>query len=1355
MFKCLKLKKIFALLLVFALVLPTMGTFAAALTGGAVTVSATETTVMYAFNNLNVTERDNLTYSDIKMGWKGYDKVIAAINDGTTDNTQVVIGAAANGNSWSYTLNIPDDNTYYIDVLGWSGWSGEADATDAGGRFTLQVDDTELTNGKNDTAIILPAWGEKSRYTDFSDADKVRVGKVELTAGTHTMTFTMDNCASGHAGIHKIYITPRNNNSNGVLVSPTGDTVIPATEFSTSNKVEQSTWGTDITTMKAPDSWAGDGWYMTYDIYVEEPGTYHVGVRQVHSRGGSSISVGEQLYDAPSISVSVSDGSAETKLKGFKGASAGGSTFADTGLLPLNHAGYIDLDTGEYAIKLSGASYASHFQSIIIGSVADDNLVSESGTTSFSALSPVDGYYAIEEYYVNTNGTKFVAFNYKTDWNPKWVDWRVSVPDGADGWYDVWFNAGEVGNGTTNLFYDVRLDGKTMDRFRGKTQIYDPDLISETNRASVYLSAGIHTIGVYDGSGGQGIIHFQTVNLAPRTEAPLHELTAETRVSATGWADKSHMESIYPYLHPTASNAMAVRCRAEGGRTQYLEYKVMVPKGGAGWYNLKLGITAWSLGYGNPPVWSVSVNDGTDIGNVAGLGASETEASFTYDAVLGLAADPDALLPACELAEKLYLGEGQNTVRVHSTNANETFIQYLLFTKTDTDKIAAEINADNQTDGTQIIECENFSTIYGGARRAAPWNYNENPGVYITKSGSSTYPGGVGYKINVTETGTYNIGVAAGGPNNSANAYMGVFVDGSMRGFVIPQINSAQFTPTPQWVRSVELTAGTHEIHLATYYSYMLYADNIVLQKTDYGYNNVAQGITYVRDVDAKQGYADGTITVTPASDTTDVTGYHLYWGNENGRLNNYSAFGYLPADPDGTVAVYEIEHNLRIPQEATKILVYTAKNIHSVGTDKNGSTATSMIESASYISADLPDDCKFTYNEDEKLFSFWVMADTHVEENWGYWSAETKRALEQIMEIDSDAIGIFHAGDVTKTGAEGEWAFLQSGFEEIVGDAMPMYVTSGNHDEAWGQGINQKSYLEYAELLSGGRLKNDGKPYYCFKENGCYFIFLGDENGDYVYGPSDEQLDWLESLLNQAEGEKAPAFIFTHYILDYTAAGGIGVPMTKNENGETVTDPTVHFTKEAEERYRNLVENRENLIIFNGHDHEPFSHWYSIYDEEGATHLPLPSASIRFGDGKWNANAVLSDGTQYNNYYTNKSGMYCIEVYNGYILAKGWDIDTKTWDGSAQALIKTDYAPVSLLREGNTLKVQKNLGYQDDFNVIVAVYEENALAEAVVLSAETQKIITLPTVNERSVKVFIWKDMDQMVPICNFKDIE
>lgn len=167
--------------------------------------------------------------------------------------------------------------------------------------------------------------------------------------------------------------------------------------------------------------------------------------------------------------------------------------------------------------------------------------------------------------------------------------------------------------------------------------------------------------------------------------------------------------------------------------------------------------------------------------------------------------------------------------------------------------------------------------------------------------------------------------------------------------------------------------------------------------------------------------------------------------------------------------------------------------------------------------------------NPDELVTSFAVVSDIHVETNNPKIYSKLKNVLEGIK-AGEDLDAVVYTGDNVMNGQVLENALFYSAVKAVM-PAEKNYVVTGNHDLGNGEGdysSYRDSFVYYNNLMLGN---NISKPYYYRVLNGCYIICLSSEElcvNDYVI--SDEQMEWLKGVLDEAEAANAPIFVFNHH---------------------------------------------------------------------------------------------------------------------------------------------------------------------------------------------------------------------------------
>lgn len=251
----------------------------------------------------------------------------------------------------------------------------------------------------------------------------------------------------------------------------------------------------------------------------------------------------------------------------------------------------------------------------------------------------------------------------------------------------------------------------------------------------------------------------------------------------------------------------------------------------------------------------------------------------------------------------------------------------------------------------------------------------------------------------------------------------------------------------------------------------------------------------------------------------------------------------------------------------------------------------------------------------DELIASFAVVSDVHVETN----TAQTIKNLNGVlngMKAGENINANVFTGDNVMNGQVLENVFFYTAVKGVLHDEKN-YVITGNHDLGNGEGDYSKfrsNFILFNNLFLGNNIK---ELYYYRVVNGCYMIFLSSEDlcvGDYVI--SDAQMEWLESVLEEAKAANAPILVFNHH--------------------------PIYLIRDRD--YRSLawlLQKYDNLLYFHGHYHneldaENFYEWHGV----DCINLPRTTESNEFEPG---------DGV-------------VVEVYENEILVKGRDFIKGEW---------------------------------------------------------------------------------------------
>ncbi|MEE1321746.1 MAG: metallophosphoesterase [Acutalibacteraceae bacterium] len=258
--------------------------------------------------------------------------------------------------------------------------------------------------------------------------------------------------------------------------------------------------------------------------------------------------------------------------------------------------------------------------------------------------------------------------------------------------------------------------------------------------------------------------------------------------------------------------------------------------------------------------------------------------------------------------------------------------------------------------------------------------------------------------------------------------------------------------------------------------------------------------------------------------------------------------------------------------------------------------------------------------NPDELIMSFSAVSDIHVETN----NPASYKAFYDILEgvkAGENHDSLVFLGDNVMNGQLLENLFFYLGVRSVM-PAEENYVVMGNHDIGNGEG-DYNNYRNNFVANNNLFLGNDiDKPYYYKVVNGCYMIFIAPEaitvNTCIM---SEEQLSWVEDILNMAKNEEAPVFVFNHHPL-YSLEGVEGDALAK------------------------LLSSYDKLLYIYGHTHDQLGD--DNFSQQGGVNtinLPRSSEVVDYAPG---------DGV-------------VVEVYEDEILVRGRNFITGEWLGELE----------------------------------------------------------------------------------------
>lgn len=249
--------------------------------------------------------------------------------------------------------------------------------------------------------------------------------------------------------------------------------------------------------------------------------------------------------------------------------------------------------------------------------------------------------------------------------------------------------------------------------------------------------------------------------------------------------------------------------------------------------------------------------------------------------------------------------------------------------------------------------------------------------------------------------------------------------------------------------------------------------------------------------------------------------------------------------------------------------------------------------------------------DKDSMLTSFTVISDGHLEGNNSerhdnYGEGFTDMAANEVM---SRALVLL--GDNTMNGQALEESMLY-GLMKKYNKIENVLMAAGNHELCPGEHNTgdaeklQKRFIDFNNAFLEHKIE---KVYHYQVIDGYYYIILGSE-GDagiqqYI---SEEQLSWLQDVLDEAEAGGNPVFLFNHNPPE-NAFGDVWQEGHIGEQSDKLTE------------ILNAFDNR--IFFFTGHLHMGvFENDYGISENKNITHINVPA----FGAVNDNGDADVQD---------------------------------------------------------------------------------------------------------------------------------
>lgn len=260
--------------------------------------------------------------------------------------------------------------------------------------------------------------------------------------------------------------------------------------------------------------------------------------------------------------------------------------------------------------------------------------------------------------------------------------------------------------------------------------------------------------------------------------------------------------------------------------------------------------------------------------------------------------------------------------------------------------------------------------------------------------------------------------------------------------------------------------------------------------------------------------------------------------------------------------------------------------------------------------------------NADELVMSMSVVSDVHIEKlnptSYQYFYDILKN-----IKAGKDIDAVAYLGDNVMNGQLLENFYFYSAVKQV-NPSDKQYVITGNHDLGNGERNYENSRMDFIannKLYLGNDLD---ELYYYRVVNGCYIIALAseDENAG-EFHMSDDQIEWMKSVLEEAESANAPVIVLSHFPV-FEIGGN-----DSNGNPRDYRDLALILNK------------YDKLLYLYGHRHnelkaDSFKEWHGV----DIINLPRVTEYFEYEPG---------DGI-------------VVEVYNDRFLVKGRDFVKGEW---------------------------------------------------------------------------------------------
>ena len=219
--------------------------------------------------------------------------------------------------------------------------------------------------------------------------------------------------------------------------------------------------------------------------------------------------------------------------------------------------------------------------------------------------------------------------------------------------------------------------------------------------------------------------------------------------------------------------------------------------------------------------------------------------------------------------------------------------------------------------------------------------------------------------------------------------------------------------------------------------------------------------------------------------------------------------------------------------------------------------------------------------DESEALAKFIVVSDTHLSLTYQPYVDRVKNMFEDIAEFAPNNDGIIVNGDITDSGYPEQYEKFAE-LAKAAGFSYPddFVLVIGNHDQYdKSEGAQPVSNLTDLFREQAG-ISDQPHPYYDRTINGVHLIMLGPDsfpNDNWAhFGISDEQITWMDNMLDADLDNKTLSLVFMHEPLYKT--------VRNTEPGDFGHEWSL--SDEDNDNLHECLKKHPNVIFFTGHTH-------------------------------------------------------------------------------------------------------------------------------------------------------------------------